>query len=128
MMPLTFACVVVAPVSMSGLPPLAGFGGKWLLLSAMMDRVGMVLQSLPFSRPSWAFYTCFGLATRSSLVRKGQQLALAVEAPIALFDTAVRSGALYCLAFVLFRCWLWIRYRRHRSLFRLNTGLAGHVA
>ena len=25
-------------VSMSGLPPLMGFGGKWLLLSAMMDK------------------------------------------------------------------------------------------
>lgn len=37
-MPLTFACVIVALVSMSGLPPLAGFGGKWLLLSAMVDR------------------------------------------------------------------------------------------
>ena len=28
----------IAIVSMSGLPPLAGFGGKWLLLSAMMDK------------------------------------------------------------------------------------------
>ncbi len=37
-MPLTFAAVVIALISMSGLPPLAGFGGKWLLLSAMMDR------------------------------------------------------------------------------------------
>ncbi|RDL52399.1 Na(+)/H(+) antiporter subunit A [Ensifer sp. M14] len=37
-MPLTFAAVVIALISMSGLPPLAGFGGKWLLLSAMTDR------------------------------------------------------------------------------------------
>ncbi|WP_223217330.1 complex I subunit 5 family protein [Rhizobium cauense] len=37
-MPITFALVAVALVSMSGLPPLAGFGGKWLLLSAMVDR------------------------------------------------------------------------------------------
>lgn len=37
-MPLTFATVVIALVSMSGLPPLAGFGGKWLLLSAMVDK------------------------------------------------------------------------------------------
>jgi formate hydrogenlyase subunit 3/multisubunit Na+/H+ antiporter MnhD subunit len=37
-MPLTFAVVVVGLISMSGLPPLAGFGGKWLLLSAMMDK------------------------------------------------------------------------------------------
>ncbi|MDI7861626.1 proton-conducting membrane transporter [Rhizobiaceae bacterium n13] len=37
-MPFTFAAAVIALISMSGLPPLAGFGGKWLLLSAMMDR------------------------------------------------------------------------------------------
>jgi NADH:ubiquinone oxidoreductase subunit 2 (subunit N) len=29
---------VIAIVAMSGLPPLAGFGGKWLLLSAMMEK------------------------------------------------------------------------------------------
>jgi len=37
-MPFTFAAAVVALVSMSGLPPLAGFGAKWLLLSAMVDK------------------------------------------------------------------------------------------
>lgn len=37
-MPVTFATVLVAVISMSGLPPLMGFGGKWLLLSAMMDK------------------------------------------------------------------------------------------
>lgn len=37
-MPLTFAAVVIALISMSGLPPLAGFGGKWLLLSAMVEK------------------------------------------------------------------------------------------
>jgi formate hydrogenlyase subunit 3/multisubunit Na+/H+ antiporter MnhD subunit len=37
-MPLTLAAVAMALLSMSGLPPLMGFGGKWLLLSAMMDK------------------------------------------------------------------------------------------
>jgi formate hydrogenlyase subunit 3/multisubunit Na+/H+ antiporter MnhD subunit len=37
-MPLTFMAASVAIVAMSGLPPLAGFGGKWLLLSAMMEK------------------------------------------------------------------------------------------
>ena len=37
-MPMTFAAAVVAIVAMSGLPPLAGFGGKWLLLNAMMEK------------------------------------------------------------------------------------------
>ena len=37
-MPFTFAAVATALISMSGLPPLAGFGGKWLLLSAMVEK------------------------------------------------------------------------------------------
>ena len=37
-MPFSFAATVVAMVAMSGLPPLTGFGGKWLLLSAMTDK------------------------------------------------------------------------------------------
>lgn len=37
-MPVTFATVLIAIVSMSGLPPLMGFGGKWLLLDAMADK------------------------------------------------------------------------------------------
>ena len=35
---VTFAAAAIAIVAMSGLPPLAGFGGKWLLLSAMMEK------------------------------------------------------------------------------------------
>jgi formate hydrogenlyase subunit 3/multisubunit Na+/H+ antiporter MnhD subunit len=37
-MPVTFTIAAIAIVAMSGLPPLAGFGGKWLLLSAMMEK------------------------------------------------------------------------------------------
>ncbi|WEK50157.1 MAG: proton-conducting transporter membrane subunit [Candidatus Kaistia colombiensis] len=37
-MPVTFILFLIAIVSMSGLPPLMGFGGKWLLLSAMTDK------------------------------------------------------------------------------------------
>jgi formate hydrogenlyase subunit 3/multisubunit Na+/H+ antiporter MnhD subunit len=37
-MPLTFVAAAIAIIAMSGLPPLTGFGGKWLLLSAMMEK------------------------------------------------------------------------------------------
>jgi formate hydrogenlyase subunit 3/multisubunit Na+/H+ antiporter MnhD subunit len=37
-MPFTFVPAAIAIVAMSGLPPLAGFGGKWLLLGAMMEK------------------------------------------------------------------------------------------
>lgn len=47
-LPFTFAAVVIAMIAMSGLPPLTGFGGKWLLLSAMMERgwYGLVILGL----------------------------------------------------------------------------------
>ena len=37
-MPFTCVAAAVAIIAMSGLPPLTGFGGKWLLLSAMMEK------------------------------------------------------------------------------------------
>jgi len=37
-MPVTFGIAVIGVVAMSGLPPFTGFGGKWLLLSAMMEK------------------------------------------------------------------------------------------
>jgi formate hydrogenlyase subunit 3/multisubunit Na+/H+ antiporter MnhD subunit len=37
-MPYTFGAAAIAIVAMSGLPPLAGFGAKWLLLSALMEK------------------------------------------------------------------------------------------
>lgn len=37
-MPYTFGAAALAIVSMSGLPPLAGFGAKWMLLSALMEK------------------------------------------------------------------------------------------
>lgn len=47
-MPLTFIMMTIAIISMSGLPPLMGFGGKWLLLAAMTERgwPGLALASL----------------------------------------------------------------------------------
>ncbi len=54
-MPVTFGLVAIAILSMSGLPPLMGFGGKWLLLSAMTEKgwiwlavVGLVATFLGF--------------------------------------------------------------------------------
>lgn len=37
-MPVTFTLALVAVVSLSGLPPLMGFGGKWLLLAAIIHK------------------------------------------------------------------------------------------
>lgn len=48
-MPLTFIVVLIGIISMSGVPPLAGFAGKWLAFNAVLEKgyylqgAGMVL-------------------------------------------------------------------------------------
>lgn len=46
--PVTFVLVAFAVLSMSGLPPLMGFGGKWLLLASMAEKgwTGLVVAGL----------------------------------------------------------------------------------
>lgn len=61
-MPLTFAVAVVALVSMSGLPPLAGFGGKWLLLNAMIGKGWYWLAVLGVAATFIGFLYMFRLA------------------------------------------------------------------
>ncbi|WP_233837633.1 proton-conducting transporter transmembrane domain-containing protein [Paraburkholderia sp. ZP32-5] len=83
-MPFTFAMVVIALVSMSGLPPLMGFGGKWLLLSAMTDKgwYGLVVCGL--------IATCVGFLYMVRLLNglflgaRPPQRPVVREAPIAL--------------------------------------------
>jgi len=83
-MPFTFAMVVIALVSMSGLPPLMGFGGKWLLLSAMTGKgwYGLAVCGL--------IATCVGFLYMTRLVNgiflgeRPPRRALVREAPLAL--------------------------------------------
>ena len=35
-MPFTFVFTMIAIIAMSGVPPLTGFGGKWMLFNALM--------------------------------------------------------------------------------------------
>ncbi len=46
MMPLTFIAVLVGIIALSGLPPLSGFGGRWIMYNALMTvehRLPMVI-------------------------------------------------------------------------------------
>jgi formate hydrogenlyase subunit 3/multisubunit Na+/H+ antiporter MnhD subunit len=63
-MPFTFAATAIAIVSMSGLPPLMGFGGKWLLLSAMMEKgwYGSIVLSLLATFVGFLYMARFVLA------------------------------------------------------------------
>nr|WP_210281607.1 proton-conducting transporter membrane subunit [Pseudochelatococcus contaminans] len=47
-MPVTFAAVLVALVAMAGLPPLTGFGSKWLLIGTLLDKQWYLLAAAGF--------------------------------------------------------------------------------
>lgn len=60
-MPLTFVTVLIAIISVSGVPPLAGFGGKWLLYTTLLEE-GLYLQAaLAFFASTIAFLYLFKL-------------------------------------------------------------------
>jgi len=99
-MPVTFAMVLVAILSMSGLPPLMGFGAKWLLLSAMTDKGWTMLAA------AGLFATFLGFLYMARLVRglflgerrPGQ--ARAGEAPpMLLLPQAILIGGIVVLSF-----------------------------
>lgn len=54
-MPFTFVLVTIAIIAMSGVPPLTGFGGKWILFNAMMDKGWHWLAALAFFSSAVAF-------------------------------------------------------------------------
>ena len=83
-MPFTFAAAVVAIVSMSGLPPLMGFGGKWLLLSAMMEKgwYGSIVLGLLATFVGFLYMARFVLAFFGE--PKTQSARPITEAPLAL--------------------------------------------
>jgi formate hydrogenlyase subunit 3/multisubunit Na+/H+ antiporter MnhD subunit len=60
-MPFTFVAVMIAIIAMSGVPPLTGFGGKWLLFNAMMDKGWYWIAALAFFSSAVAFLYMFRL-------------------------------------------------------------------
>jgi formate hydrogenlyase subunit 3/multisubunit Na+/H+ antiporter MnhD subunit len=83
-MPFTFAAAAVAIIAMSGLPPLTGFGGKWLLLSAMLEKgwYGPVVMGMLATFVGLLYMACFVRAVFLG-PRKATHDAV-VEAPLAL--------------------------------------------
>lgn len=97
-MPLTFMTTLVALISMSGLPPLAGFGGKWLLLSALMDKQWYWLVVLGVLATFIGLLYMVKLAYLVFLGNPKAKLADVREAPIALL---VPQFLLVCAILVL---------------------------
>ncbi|MBN1760051.1 MAG: hypothetical protein JW863_17125 [Chitinispirillaceae bacterium] len=60
-MPVSFISVLMAIIALSGVPPLSGFGGKWLLFTGLLDKGWYAQLTLAFFSSSIAFLYCFRL-------------------------------------------------------------------
>ena len=54
-MPFTFTFSMIAIIAMSGVPPLTGYGGKWMLFNALMDKGWYWIAALAFFSSAVAF-------------------------------------------------------------------------
>lgn len=81
-MPLSFVTVLIAIISVSGVPPLAGFGGKWLLYTTLLEA-GLNLQAaLAFFASTIAFLYLFKLIHAVFLGQPRDELSGVREAPV----------------------------------------------
>lgn len=60
-MPGSFVSVLMAIIALSGVPPLTGFGGKWLLYNALIERGWHLQLAFAFLASTIAFLYCFRL-------------------------------------------------------------------
>jgi len=60
-MPFTFVFVMIAIIAMSGVPPLSGYGGKWMLFNALMEKGWYWIAAAAFFSSAVAFLYMFRL-------------------------------------------------------------------
>jgi len=60
-MPLSFVAVLMAIIALSGVPPLSGFGSKWLLYTAGIEKGWYIQTGLAFFTSAIAFLYCYRL-------------------------------------------------------------------
>ena len=60
-MPLSFISVLIGIIALSGVPPLTGFGGKWLLYEALIEKGWYLQTALAFFASTIAFLYCYRL-------------------------------------------------------------------
>ncbi len=60
-MPWSFVSVLIGIIALSGVPPLTGFGGKWLLYEALIEKGWYLQAGLAFFASTIAFLYCYRL-------------------------------------------------------------------
>jgi len=83
-MPFSFVSVLVAIIAVSGVPPLAGFGGKWMLYTALLEEGWHLQASLALFSGGIAFLYLFRLIHSIFLGQRKTHHDTVTEAPVAL--------------------------------------------
>jgi formate hydrogenlyase subunit 3/multisubunit Na+/H+ antiporter MnhD subunit len=83
-MPFTFVFTMIAIIAMSGVPPLTGYGGKWLLFNALMEKGWYWIAALAFASSAVAFLYMFRLLQTVFLGQRKLEHGKLREAPAIL--------------------------------------------
>ena len=86
-MPLTFISVLIGIIALSGVPPLSGFAGKWLLYQSLIERGWYLQAALAFFASTIAFLYLFRLIHSVFLGQPKPRHTAVKEAPAALLVT-----------------------------------------
>ena len=83
-MPVSFVSVLMAIIALSGVPPLSGFGGKWLLYSTLLQKGWYFEAAVAFFSSAIAFLYLFRLIHTIFLGQPKPAQSSVKEAPLAL--------------------------------------------
>ncbi|MBU0927564.1 MAG: NADH-quinone oxidoreductase subunit F [Spirochaetes bacterium] len=97
-MPFSFLSVLMAIIALSGVPPLSGFGGKWLLYSSLLEKGWYIEAAVAFFASAVAFLYLFRLIHTIFLGQPKPSQAMVREAPLAL---TIPQGLLMVVLFAV---------------------------
>jgi len=107
-MPLTFTFTLIAVISFSGVPPLAGFGGKWLLYNGLIEAGWLPVALIAMFASVIAFLYAFRLLHAVFLGQLSTVNSKIKEVPLTLL---IPQGILIAILMILsFRPDLFLNY------------------
>jgi formate hydrogenlyase subunit 3/multisubunit Na+/H+ antiporter MnhD subunit len=83
-MPLSFISALMAIIALSGVPPLSGFGGKWLIYGALLESEWFIQAGIAFFASTIAFLYLFRMIYTVFLGQLKDNLREVREAPAAV--------------------------------------------
>ncbi len=81
-MPLTFLSTLIAIIALAGIPPLAGFVGKWMLYEALITSGNYFLVIMIFFSSTAAFLYCYRILFGLFLGQQEDEIKDVKEAPV----------------------------------------------